>query len=37
LGVWAQTYLPAVLKDFLPVAPVIEISPLGIAAGLSSA
>ena len=34
LGVWAQTYLPAVLKDFLPVAPVIEISPLGIAAGV---
>ena len=34
LGVWAQSYLPAVLQDFLPVAPVIEISPLGIVAGV---
>ncbi|HEX6767860.1 MAG TPA: FtsX-like permease family protein, partial [Candidatus Binatia bacterium] len=34
LGVWAQSYLPEVLKDFLPVVPVIEISPMGIAAGV---
>ncbi len=34
IGVWAQSYLPALLKDFLPVAPVIEISPLGIVAGV---
>ena len=34
LGVLAQSYLPTILKDFLPVAPVIEISPLGIAAGV---
>ena len=34
LGVWAQSYLPAVLKDFLPVAPTIEISPIGIVAGV---
>jgi len=34
LGLWAQSYLPAVVKDFLPVAPVIEISPVGIVAGV---
>lgn len=34
IGVLAQSYLPALLKDFLPVAPVIEIAPLGIAAGV---
>ena len=34
LGVWAQSYLPEVLKDFLPVVPTIEISPVGIAAGV---
>lgn len=36
LGVAAQYYLPEVLKDFLPVATVIEISPMGIAAGVAT-
>lgn len=35
IGIWAQSYLPALLQDFLPLAPVVEISPLGIAAGVA--
>jgi len=35
LGVAAQFALPAVLKDFLPVATVIEIAPRGIVAGIA--
>ncbi len=34
LGVAAQFALPAVLKDFVPVATVIEIAPRGIVAGI---
>ena len=35
LGVAVQFALPAVLKDFLPVATVIEIAPWGIGAGVA--
>jgi putative ABC transport system permease protein len=35
LGIFAQSFLPEVMKDFLPVATVVEYSPTGIVAGLA--